>query len=165
MKGVMRSFLDHITVTAWSLEAGAVFVRDALGVLPQSGGAHPRMATHNMLLRLGMDTVFEASFLATVDRDAPLRDQRAVHPCGSSRKNRKPVPGRRRPLNARSELQIPGSAEPVAHSCSAVRRARTAILKGLDACVAKYPILTAGTSPAPHDRDVKRKAKRQHCPE
>lgn len=68
----MRSFIDHITVTAWSLEAGAVFVRDALGVLPQSGGAHPRMATHNMLLRLG-----EAMFLEVIAPDpgaqAPAR--------------------------------------------------------------------------------------------
>lgn len=52
-----RSFLDHITVTAFSLEAGADFVFGALGVSPQVGGEHPRMATHNLLLRLG-DTMF-----------------------------------------------------------------------------------------------------------
>lgn len=48
-----RSYLDHITVTAPSLEAGSAFVSAALGVSPQLGGEHPRMATHNLLLRLG----------------------------------------------------------------------------------------------------------------
>lgn len=52
-----RSFLDHIAVTAFSLEAGAAFVFENLGVSPQIGGEHPRMATHNLLLRLG-DTMF-----------------------------------------------------------------------------------------------------------
>ncbi len=52
-----RTFLDHITVTAFSLEAGAAFVAETLGVAPQTGGEHPRMATHNLLLRLG-DTLF-----------------------------------------------------------------------------------------------------------
>ncbi len=49
--------IDHITVTAAALEAGAAFVRQALGVAPQPGGCHPRMGTHNLLLRLG-DTLF-----------------------------------------------------------------------------------------------------------
>ncbi|MBT0571005.1 VOC family protein [Curvibacter sp. CHRR-16] len=52
-----RSFLDHITITTFSLEAGAAFVFETLGVSPQVGGEHPRMATHNLLLRLG-DTTF-----------------------------------------------------------------------------------------------------------
>ena len=52
-----RSYLDHITVTAASLEAGAAFVSKVLGVSPQPGGEHPRMATHNLLLRLG-DAMF-----------------------------------------------------------------------------------------------------------
>jgi len=54
-----RSFLDHITVTAFSLEAGAAFVSETLGVAPQIGGEHPRMATHNLLLRLGDATFLE----------------------------------------------------------------------------------------------------------
>lgn len=51
------SFIDHIVVTAFSLEAGAAFVVETLGVSPQIGGEHPRMATHNLLLRLG-DAMF-----------------------------------------------------------------------------------------------------------
>jgi hypothetical protein len=54
---VARSFLDHITVTAFSLEAGAAFVFETLGISPQVCGEHPRMATHNLLLRLG-DAMF-----------------------------------------------------------------------------------------------------------
>lgn len=53
------SFLDHITVTAFSLESGAAFVSKALGVAPQHGGEHPRMGTHNLLLRLGATAFLE----------------------------------------------------------------------------------------------------------
>jgi hypothetical protein len=49
--------LDHITVAADTLEHGVAYVRAALGVEMLYGGAHPRMATHNHLLRLG-DAVF-----------------------------------------------------------------------------------------------------------
>lgn len=52
-----RCLIDHITVTASTLESGAEFVRQALGVLPQVGGEHVRMGTHNLLLRLG-DSLF-----------------------------------------------------------------------------------------------------------
>jgi len=34
-------FIDHITVTAPNLEAGAQFVRESLGVAPQTGGGTP----------------------------------------------------------------------------------------------------------------------------
>jgi len=49
----LRSQIDHIVVTAPSLESGVEYVRDALGVRPQPGGEHARMGTHNCLLRLG----------------------------------------------------------------------------------------------------------------
>jgi len=60
--------IDHITITAPSLEAGAALVRQCLGVAPQRGGQHPRMGTHNLLLRLG-----EAMFLEVIaiDPEAP----------------------------------------------------------------------------------------------
>lgn len=51
--------LDHITVTAPTLEAGSAFVREVLGVAPQEGGEHPRMGTHNHLLRLGESMFLE----------------------------------------------------------------------------------------------------------
>lgn len=51
--------IDHITVTAPSLETGSAFVHGCLGVRPQAGGEHPRMGTHNMLLRLGAEMFLE----------------------------------------------------------------------------------------------------------
>jgi hypothetical protein len=66
------SAIDHITVTAPTLQAGAAFVERALGVAMRPGGAHPRMGTHNLLLRLG-----EAMFLEVIaidpDAAAPAR--------------------------------------------------------------------------------------------
>lgn len=53
----LHSQVDHIVVTAPSLDSGAKYVRDALGVTPQAGGEHARMGTHNCLLRLG-DTLY-----------------------------------------------------------------------------------------------------------
>jgi Glyoxalase-like domain len=52
-----RSHLDHITLTAPSLAAGVEYVHQTLGVMPQVGGEHPRMGTHNYFLRLG-ETVY-----------------------------------------------------------------------------------------------------------
>jgi len=50
---VAHARIDHIVVTAPSLDAGADYVREALGVAPRPGGEHARMGTHNRLLRLG----------------------------------------------------------------------------------------------------------------
>jgi hypothetical protein len=67
---MQRCLIDHIIVTAASLEAGAAFVQQALGVEPQTGGRHPRMGTHNLLLRLG-----DALFLEVI-----AIDPAAAHP-------------------------------------------------------------------------------------
>lgn len=45
--------LDHIAVSAASLEEGAAFVEMVLGVPLAGGGKHPHMGTHNRLLSLG----------------------------------------------------------------------------------------------------------------
>lgn len=55
----MSTVIDHIVVVAPDLAAGAAYVRNALGVELQQGGAHPRMATHNLVLRLGDSTYLE----------------------------------------------------------------------------------------------------------
>ena len=47
------AFIDHLAVTAPTLEAGVAYVREVLGVEPGPGGEHGRMGTHNRLLRLG----------------------------------------------------------------------------------------------------------------
>ncbi len=51
--------LDHLTITAPSLDAGAAWAAAVLGVGPQAGGQHVRMGTHNRLLRLGDTTYLE----------------------------------------------------------------------------------------------------------
>ncbi len=56
--------IDHITITASTLEAGAELVKNSLGVTPQKGGEHPRMGTHNLLLRLG-----ESAFLEVISNN------------------------------------------------------------------------------------------------
>lgn len=59
--------LDHIAISAESLEAGADWVEMALGVAPTGGGKHPHMGTHNRLLSLG-DLYLE---VIAVDPSAP----------------------------------------------------------------------------------------------
>ena len=55
----MTTLLDHLVVTAPTLAAGAAWVEAHLGVMPQSGGAHAKMGTHNLLLRLGENVYLE----------------------------------------------------------------------------------------------------------
>jgi hypothetical protein len=49
----MMLTIDHLAVSALTLEGGAEAVEQALGLLLAPGGAHPHMATHNRLLGLG----------------------------------------------------------------------------------------------------------------
>ena len=49
----MSATLDHLVVAARTLEEGAAFVLERLGVAVQPGGRHERMGTHNLLLNLG----------------------------------------------------------------------------------------------------------------
>ena len=49
----MSCTIDHLVIAAPSLAAGTKMLREALGIWPQPGGEHPRMGTHNALLRLG----------------------------------------------------------------------------------------------------------------
>jgi hypothetical protein len=60
--------LDHLVVAGPNLKAGIELLRDTLGVAPQLGGAHVKMGTHNLLLRLG-----EALYLEVIapDPNAP----------------------------------------------------------------------------------------------
>jgi len=50
---LLTSVIDHLVVTAGSREAGGAWITEVLGVAPRRGGDHPRMGTHNALIRLG----------------------------------------------------------------------------------------------------------------
>ena len=64
--------IDHVVVTAPTLERGAEFVIQSLGVEPQVGGEHPRMGTHNLLLRLG-DSLYLEVIAANPNAAKPQR--------------------------------------------------------------------------------------------
>jgi len=51
--------IDHIVIGARTLEEGARYVEDLLGVKPTEGGAHPGVGTHNMLVGMGPDCYIE----------------------------------------------------------------------------------------------------------
>lgn len=59
--------LDHLTIVAPSLEAGAAYVRDQLGIDMPLGGKHPEMGTHNLVLRISDEVFME---VIAVDPDA-----------------------------------------------------------------------------------------------
>ncbi|HET9621465.1 MAG TPA: VOC family protein [Kofleriaceae bacterium] len=60
--------IDHLAIAAATLDDGLAYVRDALGVDLPTGGAHPRMATHNRVLRLGAACYLE---VIAIDPGAP----------------------------------------------------------------------------------------------
>jgi glyoxalase-like protein len=80
----LRCAIDHLVVAAASLEAGARYVQDMLGVEPEAGGEHARMGTHNRLLKLGAALYLE---VIAIDPAAPhpaharwfALDRRAPH--------------------------------------------------------------------------------------
>jgi hypothetical protein len=54
-----HSELDHLTITAPTLEVGEALINETLGVKLEPGGEHPLMGTHNRLLRLGASVYLE----------------------------------------------------------------------------------------------------------
>ncbi len=67
---MLRSFLDHLVVTAPSLSTGVDYVNKALGVAPEPGGEHMRMGTHNSVLKLG-DAIYLEVIAVNPDAPAP----------------------------------------------------------------------------------------------
>ncbi len=50
---------DHIAIAANTLAEGATYMRNLTGLTFPKGGAHPDMATHNLVTALGPDTFAE----------------------------------------------------------------------------------------------------------
>jgi Glyoxalase-like domain len=65
------SYIDHIVIVAPSLDTGIKYVYESLGVLPQKGGAHYKMGTHNYLLNLGHSMYLE---VIAINPNAPKPD-------------------------------------------------------------------------------------------
>ncbi|MEM5439033.1 VOC family protein [Paraburkholderia diazotrophica] len=59
--------LDHLVVSARTLDEGTQYVADTLGIAPSGGGAHPSMRTHNRLLNLWGGAYLE---VIAIDPDA-----------------------------------------------------------------------------------------------
>lgn len=55
----MRLVFDHLAIVAADLGAGADWAKQTLGVDMTTGGAHPKMGTHNRLTRTGPDNFLE----------------------------------------------------------------------------------------------------------
>ncbi|MEI2828015.1 MAG: VOC family protein [Dermatophilaceae bacterium] len=51
--------VDHLVVAAATLDEGATWIRDRLGVETEPGGEHPAFGTHNRLLSLGPSDYLE----------------------------------------------------------------------------------------------------------
>lgn len=60
--------IDHIVFAAQTLEKGADYAQQILGVRPAPGGKHPLMGTHNLLLNLGNRVYLE---VIAIDPEAP----------------------------------------------------------------------------------------------
>lgn len=64
--------LDHLVITARTLDEGAAYVEAVLGVKLSQGGHHPHMGTHNLLLSLGSKAYLE---VIAIDPEAPPPDR------------------------------------------------------------------------------------------
>lgn len=69
--GKPKLIFDHIAIVARTLEEGADYVCEHLGIAMPTGGKHPFMGTHNQLLSLS-DTEFLE--VIAIDADAPRPD-------------------------------------------------------------------------------------------
>lgn len=68
--------VDHITVAVHSLAAGTEWLNQLLGVSMEPGGKHPRMGTHNSLLRLGDRQFLEVIAIDPTASPPPIAGRR-----------------------------------------------------------------------------------------
>jgi len=55
----VRTQIDHLVIAATDIERGVQHARSILGVELPQGGVHPKMGTHNHLMRLGEEMFLE----------------------------------------------------------------------------------------------------------
>jgi hypothetical protein len=58
-KHPLHTQLDHLVFAAPTLAEGVEYLEDHLGIRLQPGGEHPRMGTHNALLKVGTNAYLE----------------------------------------------------------------------------------------------------------
>ena len=85
---MLSASIDHLVITASSLDAGKEMVYESLGVWPQGGGEHARMGTHNLLLRLGPKAYLE---VIAINPASPVPDRSRWFELDGKAQNRSPV--------------------------------------------------------------------------
>lgn len=68
---VNRASFDHLAIAARTLDEGAAWLADRLGISPDPGGRHLQLGTHNRLLSLGQGEYLE---LIATDPDGQKPD-------------------------------------------------------------------------------------------
>ena len=64
--------VDHLIIGSYFIQDGVDYVYEKLGVLPESGGQHVNMGTHNRLLKLGESIYLE---IIAINPDSPNPDR------------------------------------------------------------------------------------------
>jgi hypothetical protein len=64
----VSAMVDHLVVAAASLEQGAAWCEQLLGVAPAAGGKHASMGTHNRLMAIG-SVAFPMAYLEIIAHD------------------------------------------------------------------------------------------------
>lgn len=59
MQDDLQTTIDHLVISSYFIQDGLNYVYEKLGVIPELGGQHEKMGTHNQLLKLGDSAYLE----------------------------------------------------------------------------------------------------------
>ena len=68
MQANLQTSIDHLVISSYFIQDGLNYVYEKLGILPESGGQHVNMGTHNRLLQLGESIYLE---VIAINPDSP----------------------------------------------------------------------------------------------